>query len=109
MSASRSLAHGLEPEHRFRCDACGNVTRFDVVAAARTRRYHHFDLGGDGRVEEEVVLSSEVEQVICRWCARDDAITVEPAPSANTPGAVGPRGEDPGSGRPPGGNCVSAR
>ena len=36
----------LAPGWRYRCDACGNVTRFDVVESARTRRYVHFDLGG---------------------------------------------------------------
>jgi hypothetical protein len=45
---SDDLARGLEPGARFRCDGCGNVTRFDVVATVRTRRFHHFDLGGEG-------------------------------------------------------------
>lgn len=76
------LARGLEPEHRFRCDGCGNVTRFDVVSTARTRRYHHFDLGGSWQVDEEEVLSHVIESVACRWCGRTDAILVEPAPAA---------------------------
>jgi hypothetical protein len=76
------LRLGLEPGHRFRCDGCGNVTRFDVVATARTRRFHHFDLGGEGRVEEEETLSHTLESVTCRWCGRDDAIRVEAAPAA---------------------------
>jgi hypothetical protein len=76
------LARGLEPGFRFRCDGCGNVTRFDAVASARTRRYHHFDLGGTGHVEEEQVLEQRVESVTCRWCGRDDAIQVEPAPGS---------------------------
>ncbi len=76
------LAQGLEPGHRFRCDGCGNVTRFDVVATARTRRYHHFDLGGDAQIDEEEVLDGRVESVTCRWCNRADAIAVEVAPSA---------------------------
>ncbi len=76
------LAFG--PEHRFRCDACGNVTRFDVVTTATTRRFHHFDLGGEGRVEEEEVLDQQVRSVTCRWCGRDDAIQVEAAPLAGT-------------------------
>jgi hypothetical protein len=78
------LALGLEPGHRFRCDGCGNVTRFDVVATARTRRYHHFDLGGERRVEEEEILERRVESVTCRWCSRADAIRVESAPVAET-------------------------
>ena len=74
----RQLATGLEPGHRFRCGACGNLTRFDVVATERTRRFHHLELGGRGVVEEEEVLDRAVESVTCRWCGRDDAIVVEP-------------------------------
>lgn len=75
------LESGLRAGHRFRCGGCGNVTRFDVVATARTRRYHHFDLGGRGAVEEEEVLDHRVESVTCRWCGRHDAIEVEAAPA----------------------------
>jgi hypothetical protein len=81
---SDDLALGLEAGQRFRCDGCGNVTRFDVVATARTRRYHHFDLGGERRVEEEEILQRTVESVTCRWCGRDDAVRVEAAPVAET-------------------------
>jgi hypothetical protein len=79
---TEDLARGLTPGHRFRCDGCGNVTRFDVVATARTRRFHHFDLGGGHQVDEEEVLASTIESVTCRWCGRDDAIRVEAAPGA---------------------------
>ncbi len=82
------LARGLAPGHRFRCAACGNLTRFDVVETARTRRFHHYDLGGSGRVEEEEVLARTVESVTCRWCGRSDAVEVEAAPAAIEPGAV---------------------
>lgn len=78
------LRRGLDPGNRFRCDACGNVTRFDVVATARTRRYHHFDLGGVGAVDEEEILSEDIESVTCRWCGRDDAVQAEVAPTAGT-------------------------
>lgn len=78
------LARGLESTHRFRCTACGNLTRFDVVEQARTRRFHHFDLGGVGEVEEEEVLARTIESVTCRWCGRSDAIEVEAAPAAET-------------------------
>ena len=76
------LSRGLEPGHRFRCEGCGNVTRFDVLATARTRRYHHFDLGGEGHVEEEELLAHTLESVTCRWCGRNDAIHVEASPVA---------------------------
>ena len=77
------LARGLQTGWRFRCEGCGNVTRFDVVTTARTRRFHHFDLGGEGSVEEEEVLERRVESVTCRWCGRGDAVRVEAAPAAD--------------------------
>ncbi|MFP5309372.1 MAG: hypothetical protein ACLGIR_07300 [Actinomycetes bacterium] len=75
------LALGLEETHRFRCDGCGNVTRFDVLQTVRSRDFHHVDLGGAGVVESSEVLSRVVESVTCRWCGRDDAVVVEPAPA----------------------------
>ncbi len=72
------LAAGLEDGNRFRCSACGNLTRFDVVATERTRRFHHLELGGAGQVEDEEVLARTIESVTCHWCGRDDAIVVEP-------------------------------
>jgi hypothetical protein len=60
---------------RYRCSACGNLTRFDVVTSRRTRAYHHFSVGGELTVEDEDVLESHVEAVTCRWCgASGDAI-----------------------------------
>jgi hypothetical protein len=53
---------------RYRCDACGNVTRFDVVATRRTRAFHHYTIGGDLEIEEEDVLDEHIESVTCRWC-----------------------------------------
>jgi hypothetical protein len=62
---------------RYRCAACGNVTRFDVVATRRTRAFHHYSIGGDLEVEEEDVLDERIEQVSCRWCsATGDRIEV---------------------------------
>lgn len=75
-------ATGLAPGRRFRCAGCGNVTRFDIVTTARTRRFHHFDLAGRGEVEEEVVLAADVESVTCRWCGRADSVEVEDRPGA---------------------------
>ena len=60
---------------RFRCSACGNLTRFDVVASRRTRAFHHFSVGGELTVEDEVVLDESIDTVSCRWCgAAGDAI-----------------------------------
>jgi hypothetical protein len=53
---------------RYRCAACGNLTRFDVVATRRTRSFHHFTVGGELEIDEEEVLSEQVESVTCRWC-----------------------------------------
>ena len=78
--AATELSEPLAPGRRYRCDGCGNVTRFDVVTTARTRRYLHFDLGGAGAVDEEEVLAARVESVTCRWCARTDTVRVELAP-----------------------------
>ena len=54
---------------RYRCNACGNLTRFDVVATTRTRSFWHFSVGGELQVEDEEILDRQVEQVTCRWCA----------------------------------------
>jgi hypothetical protein len=53
---------------RYRCTACGNLTRFDVVATRRTRSFHHFSVGGDLTIEDEEVLDERIEEVACRWC-----------------------------------------
>lgn len=74
------LARGIRAGGRFRCEQCGNVTRFDVVASERTRRYWHFDLGGQRAVDEEEILEQVVESVTCRWCGRADTVQVEAAP-----------------------------
>ena len=60
---------------RYRCEACGNLTRFDVVSTRRTRSFHHYTVGGDLEVEEEEVLAEEVEDVSCRWCGTGDAVS----------------------------------
>lgn len=62
----------------YRCDACGNKTRFDVFETKRVRAFHHFTLGGEDTIEEEEVLESTIEKVTCRWCGSSDAIVIEP-------------------------------
>lgn len=61
---------------RYRCSACGNLTRFDVVALRRTRAYHHFSVGGELHVEDEVVVDETVEEVTCRWCGTGTAVEI---------------------------------
>jgi hypothetical protein len=53
---------------RYRCGACGNLTRFDVVTTRRTSAFHHYSVGGDLTVEDEQLLEENVERVTCRWC-----------------------------------------
>jgi hypothetical protein len=63
---------------RYRCAACGNLTRFDVVTNRRTKAFHHYSVGGNLVIEEEEVLAESVEEVSCRWCGHGNAIeTVE--------------------------------
>ncbi len=56
----------------YRCDACGNKTRFDVYETKKVRAFHHFTLAGDDTVEEEEVFASEIEKIVCRWCGATD-------------------------------------
>ena len=70
---------------RYRCAACGNLTRFDVTVTRRTRAFHHYSIGGDLSVEDEEVLSEVVEAVSCRWCGSPkavEAVEQEPAGEA---------------------------
>ena len=59
----------------YRCDACGNKTRFDIFETKRVRAFHHYSLGGQLEVEEEDILDSTIEKVVCRWCGSSDSIS----------------------------------
>jgi len=61
---------------RYRCTACGNLTRFDVTTTRRTRAFHHFTVGGDLQIEDEEVLSEVTEAVACRWCGTGASVEV---------------------------------
>lgn len=63
------------PSARYRCAACGNLTRFDVTLTRRSRLFHHYTVGGELAVEDEEVLSEVVEEVSCRWCGSPNAVT----------------------------------
>lgn len=54
---------------RYRCSACGNLTRFDVRVTRTTRSFHHYSVGGELEIEDVEVLAEEVEEVSCRWCS----------------------------------------
>ena len=55
-------------EPRYRCSACGNLTRFDVTVSRRTRAFHHYTVGGELEIEDLQVLDEVIEEVSCRWC-----------------------------------------
>ena len=59
---------------RYRCAACGNLTRFDVTSTRRARAFHHYTVGGELTIEDEQVLSEVVEEVSCRWCNSAKAV-----------------------------------
>jgi hypothetical protein len=74
---------GGSPEEvaRYRCRACGNLTRFNVVTSSRTRAFHHYSVGGELTVEEVEVLDESVDEVSCRWCGNGSSIEVIGDPS----------------------------
>ena len=78
------------PSSRYRCTACGNLTRFDVTSFRRTRAFHHYTVGGELSVEDEEVLDEQVEEITCRWCGTGTAVEVVTADgivTADTTGA----------------------
>ena len=70
-------------ETRWRCGACGNLTRFDVVRTRRLREYVHADLAGEPLVEESEVLGDVVEHVTCRWCGAVDQVELVARPATS--------------------------
>jgi hypothetical protein len=87
-SPSAATATGSTPSVvdpiRYRCAACGNLTRFNVVTSRRTKAFHHYSVGGDLSIEEVEVLDESVDEVACRWCGNGNSIEVieEDAPDA---------------------------
>ncbi len=61
---------------RYRCAACGNLTRFDVVTTRKTKAFHHYSVGGELTVEEVEVLAENVDEVTCRWCGNGKSVEV---------------------------------
>lgn len=80
---------------RYRCTACGNLTRFDVTTSRRTRAFHHFTVGGVLSIEDTEVLAESVDEVLCRWCgtganvievSEDEASALDASGAADEPG-----------------------
>ncbi len=72
-----------DPQSRWRCARCGNLTRFDVQRSRRTLEYWHLDLSGEPAVVETEVLAETVEQVRCRWCDAVDAVELVARPAGS--------------------------
>ncbi len=64
------------PTTRYRCTACGNLTRFDVTTTRTTRAFHHYTVGGELVVEDEEVQEEWVDAVTCRWCGHGRAVEI---------------------------------
>ena len=60
---------------RYRCAACGNLTRFDVRVTRTTQAFHHYTVGGELEVEDVEVLDEAIEDVSCRWCGTSAHVT----------------------------------
>ncbi len=71
-----------DPDTRWRCSLCGNLTRFDATRRTRTREYVHVDLAGEATVEERDLLEDTVEHVTCRWCNAVDQIEIVARPGS---------------------------
>jgi len=73
---------------RYRCTACGNLTRFDVTSTRTTRQFQHFTVGGDLVVDDEVVLNERTDEVACRWCGHGRGVEVLSAAPETSDDAV---------------------
>ncbi|WP_341251359.1 hypothetical protein [Euzebya pacifica] len=73
-------AVGLKPGTRYKCEGCGNLTRFDVTVTEHATRFWHAELSGEGRIESADDARINIESVSCRWCGSADRIVVERAP-----------------------------
>ena len=78
------------PATRYRCTACGNLTRFDVTSTRRTRAFHHYTVGGELEIENEDVLDERVDEVACRWCGTGrSVVALSEQEAAEVAGASG--------------------
>ena len=68
MGRPDTLTHVQSDAPRYRCTACGNLTRFDVTTTRRTRAFHHYTVGGELEIEDAEILAEHVDDVVCRWC-----------------------------------------
>ena len=76
---------------RYRCAACGNLSRFDVTVTTTEKAYYHYSVGGDLTIEDPAVVAHRVDEVACRWCGHgrsvevvDDVASSDDVPSEST-------------------------
>jgi hypothetical protein len=74
----------------YRCDGCGNLTRFDVTITRQTKAFHHYTVGGELNIEDETVLFNNVDEVVCRWCGHGRSVVVVPESELQEPEAPSP-------------------
>ncbi|MEM9561411.1 MAG: hypothetical protein AAGA93_02270 [Actinomycetota bacterium] len=63
-------------EKRYRCGACGNLARFEVVMNRRVREIHHVGVDGTLVGHRSELISEATETVVCAWCADSDRVEV---------------------------------
>ena len=76
---------------RYRCDGCGNLTRFDVTTTRTTKAFNHYTVGGALEVEDEEVLAESVDDVSCRWCGHGRSVETLAEDAEGPDGADEPR------------------
>lgn len=64
---------------RYRCNSCGNLTRFDVTATRTEKAFHHYTVGGELEIEDTETLTETIEAVVCHWCNSDAGVEELPA------------------------------
>ena len=70
---------------RYRCAACGNLTRFDVITTSTVKAVHHYTVGGDLVVEDVQTIAESVDAVTCRWCGHGRSVEVVDATEGDLP------------------------
>lgn len=104
MDSAPSSSSPVDAPTRYRCTACGNLTRFEVTETRRTRAFHHFTIGGELSVEDTEVLAHDVEDVVCRWCGTGASVVrVDAAELDQLDAAAAPRDEPSPTDAPAGG------
>jgi hypothetical protein len=73
---------------RYRCDGCGNLTRFDVTVSQKTTAFYHYTVGGELVIEEEQVHARHVDDVVCRWCGHGRSVAAITDEQQTEPGAA---------------------